>query len=238
MAHAMNKVTVIGISLGLFLFSACAPSAPATTSTPDLNPFRTEVAATVRAQVDQELAQTPSATPVPSPTATQAPTETAASTPAQEDTASPGTTGTPDIGTPGTATADLAEWVSQSIADGTVFEPGETFTITWTLKNAGTSTWTTFYLLRFFSGNAFGASQEIFLDREVPPGETIDITIPMTAPTTLGEYRSDWVMADPFRSNFKEPVYLEIIVARPATSTPTATVTPTSTGTSAATPTP
>ena len=93
-------------------------------------------------------------------------------------------------------------------------------------------------MLRFFSGNTFGASREVFLDRDVPPGQTIDIAIPMKAPTTPGEYRSDWVMANPFRSNFKEPVYLEITVARPVTPTPTATVTPTMTLTPAATTTP
>jgi hypothetical protein len=238
MANAMNKITTVGICLGLFLLSACAPSAPASTPTPDLNPFRTELAATVRAQISQELALTPSVTPVPSLTATQAPTETAALTPAGTDMASPGLQATPVSGTPGSETADLAEWVSQSIADGTVFEPGESFTIVWTLKNVGSSTWTPFYLLRFFSGNAFGASQEVFLEREVLPGDTIAIAIPMKAPTTLGEHRSDWVMANPFRSNFKEPVYLEIIVARPATSTPTATATPTMTQTPTMTATP
>ena len=238
MAHARKSITRIGIWLALFLLSACAPSAQVITATPDLNPLRTQVAATVLAQVTRELALTPSATPQPSPTATQAPTETAASTPAQTDAASPAPPATQASGTPGTASADLAEWVSQSIADGTVFTPGETFTITWTLKNAGASTWTSFYMLRFFSGSTFGAPQEVFLDRDVPPGQTIDIAIPMKAPTTPGEYRSDWVMANPFRSNFKEPVYLEITVARPVTPTPTATVTPTMTLTPAATTTP
>jgi hypothetical protein len=240
----MKTITVIGIFLGLFLSSGCAPAAPASTSTPDLNPFRTEVASTVLAQVTRDLALTPSATAVASPSATQAFSETPPATAAQTETVQPspqetlasGTPGTP--GTPGTATADRAEWVSQSIADGTVFAPGESFTIIWTLKNVGTSTWTPNYLLRFYSGNTFGAPKEIFLDGEVLPDETIDIAISMKAPTALGEYRSDWVMSNPFRSNFKEPVYLEITVARPATATPTATVTPTttSTQTEAATP--
>jgi hypothetical protein len=183
----------------------------------------------VLAQVTRDLSLTPSATPVPSPTATFAPSETIVSTPTQGDTATPGPGATLASGTPGTATVDLSEWVSQSIADGTVFAPGETFTITWTLKNVGTSTWTPLYMLRFYSGNAFGAPQEVFLDHEVLPGQTIDIAIPMKAPTALGEYHSDWVMSDPSRSNFKEAVYLKITVAKPATPTPTATVTPTET---------
>jgi hypothetical protein len=100
----------------------------------------------------------------------------------------------------------------------------------------GTSTWTAAYLFRFYTGNAFGAPQEILLGQEVPPGESVDIPIQMTAPTTVGEYRSDWVMSNEVRSNFKDPVYLEITVGRPATSTPTANPTATTEATAPATP--
>jgi len=178
---------------------------------------------------------TPSPTQCLCPTETLEPTSTAATTQSLPTIIVPGPQGS---GTPGTETINLAEWVSQTVSDGTVFEPGETFIITWTMKNAGTSTWTPNYMLRYFSGNAFGAPQEIFLDRDVLPGETVDIAIAMQAPTVPGDYRSDWVMADPFRSNFKTPVYLEITVARPPTATPTATVTPTATRTPTTTITP
>jgi hypothetical protein len=179
----------------------------------------------VLAQVTQVLALTPSATLIPSPTATQPPS----STPGQTTPTPTSPQATSTSGTPGAATTNQAEWVSQSVADGTVFAPGETFTVTWTLKNVGTSTWTPAYLFRFFSGNAFGAPKEILLGQEVAPGGTVDISVSMKAPTTLGDYRSDWVMSDELRSNFNTPVYLEITVARPATSTPTPTATPTAT---------
>ena len=234
MSHTQKTIAVIGAGLVLLLLSACSPSAPTSTPTVDLNAYSTQVAATVLAEVTQDLALTPSATLVPSPTATLEPS----STPAQSATASPGPQGTLASGTPGAETIDLAEWVSQTVSDGTAFEPGENFIITWTLKNTGTSTWTVNYLLRFYSGNAFGAPQEIFLDREVLPGESVDIPVAMKAPTTPGDYRSDWVMANEFRSNFKVPVYLEITVARPPTATPTVTVTPTVTRTPTVTATP
>lgn len=226
-----TKVTIalIGICLGLLLLSACSTATPTSTPTTDLNPFRTEVAATVYAQVTQALAQTPSPTLIPSPTITPTPSPSATSAPSS----TPATTSTNPQGTPtsGTPTTDLAEWVSQSVADGTVFTPGETFTIVWRLKNAGTSTWTPAYLFRFYSGNAFGAPQEIPLGQEVAPGETIDIPIEMKAPTTLGDYRSDWVMSNELRSNFREPVFLKITVARPATVTPTTAATATAAAT-------
>ena len=240
MARTTKTIGMIGIGLGLLLLSACNPSTPTSTPTLDLNPLRTEVASTVLAEVTQALALTPSATPIPSPTVTPIPSLAAtlapSSTPAQPITTSTGPDATLTSETPGTPTADLAEWVSQSVADGTVFTPGEDFTVTWRLKNVGTSTWTPAYLFRYYSGNTFGAPQEILLGQEVAPGEAVDIPISMKAPTTLGEYRSDWVMSNELRSNFKQPVYLEITVANPPTATPTTTATATATATASATP--
>jgi len=227
MARTKKTIVMTGIWLGLLLLSACSSSTPTSTPTIDMNPFRTQVASTVMAQVTRALALTPSATPIPSLTATLAPSNT----PAQPTTTSTGLQATLASETPGAPTADLAEWVSQSVADGTVFSPGEAFTITWRLKNAGTSTWTPAYLFRFYSGNAFGAPQEILLGQEVAPGETVDIPISMEAPNTLGDYRSDWVMSNELRSNFKQPVFIEITVARPATVTPTTTATVTAAAT-------
>ncbi len=232
MTYTKITIAVIGLWLGLLLLSACSPATPTSAPTMDLNPFRTEVASTVLAQVTQDLALTPSTTPCMSPTTVLAPS----STPAQTTTPSTSPQATSTSGTPGPATTNQAEWVSQSVADGTVFAPGETFTVTWRLKNVGTSTWTPAYLFRFFSGNAFGAPQEILLGQEVAPGGTVDISVEMKAPTTLGDYRSDWVMSNELRSNFNTPVYLEITIARPATPTPTSTTTATPTATASGTP--
>jgi len=123
----------------------------------------------------------------------------------------------------GTATIDQAQWVSQSIPDGTNFAPDETFTMTWSLKNVGTSTWAPVYMLRFYSGDAFGAPVEIPLGRDVPPGDTVNISTKMKAPTTVGGYRSDWVMSSASRRNFNAPIYLKINVVKPVTPTPTPT---------------
>jgi hypothetical protein len=222
MLHIIKNVAVIGIFLSMLLLSACGNPAPTSTPTLDLNPFRTEIAATVLAQVSQELAMTPSVTPNPSSTATIP----LPSTPTQTITASSTPQATLSSGTPGEGAKDQAEWVSQTITDGTIFAPGEVFTITWRLKNVGNSIWTASYLLRFYSGNVFGAPNELLLGRSVLPSQEIDISIPMKAPTNPGDYRSDWVLSNESRSNFKQPVFLKITVATPATPTPTMTPIP------------
>lgn len=211
--------------LGLLLLTACgAQPTPTAQPTPDLNLLRTEVAATVLAQVPQICALTPTATLPPTATATITPQPTATFTATVETTQ---VTGTVDA-----AILDKAEWVSQSIQDGTRFTPGQSFTMTWQIRNTGPTTWTAGYRLRFYSGNAFGAANEVALGRDVLPNETVDITVEMKAPSTEGEYRSDWVMSNEARRNFNQPVFLKIVVAR-ATATPTATATvpPTATST-------
>ena len=222
MVHTTKIFAVIGVLLSLIFLTACGTSAPTSTPTLDLNPFRTEVAATVLAQVSRTLPQSPSATPFPSPSATI----TSTFTPTPEVSVSISPSATLSSATPELETNNQAEWVSQSIVDGTIFAPGETFTMTWRLKNVGISNWTVSYLLRFYSGDTFGATKEILLGRVVLPGETVDIVIPMKAPTKTGDYRSDWVLSNENRSNFKEPVFLKITVATPLTPTPTSTTTP------------
>ena len=227
MAQKKYKTAIIGMMLGLLGLAACSSPTPTSTPNLDLNPFRTEVAATVFAQVTHDLALTPSITPITTDTATP----TLTTTPLQVASVSPGTviTLTGQTLVPTIALPDRAQWVSQTVPDDTIFAPGETFTMTWQLKNVGASTWTAAYLLRYYSGELFGAPKEIVLGQQVLPGSTVEIAIKMKAPATPGEYRSDWVLSNETRANFKDAVFLKITVALPPTSTraPTATVTPT-----------
>jgi len=231
MTLKMKSTLVIMALLGLTLLAACSSATPTVAPTADLGSVRTEAAATVLAQVTQELALTPSETPLP--TATAIPQATNTPGPTQAPSATATASGTAAVTETAAAVTDnKAKYVSQSVTDGTIFQPGETFTMTWRIQNVGVTTWKPTYMLRFYSGNNFGAPNEIPIDKEVPPGQTLDITLDMTAPTTPGEYRSDWVMSTDARGNFKEPVYLLITVPAPATATPTsppasATVTPT-----------
>jgi len=107
-------------------------------------------------------------------------------------TQAPSTSGPPT----GTApVCDAAQFVSHvTVPDGTTFSPGATFRKTWRLKNIGTCTWTTSYALVFDSGEQFGAPDRIGFPTNVAPGQTVDISLDMTAPDWVGNYVGYWKM--------------------------------------------
>ncbi len=114
-------------------------------------------------------------------------------------TATPTVTGTPPTPTPTKsatvppAACDRAQFVSDvTVPDGTAFAPGIAFTKTWRLKNIGTCTWTTGYSLMFDSGEKMGGPDTAAMPTNVAPGQTVDITINLTSPTTAGSYRGYW----------------------------------------------
>jgi hypothetical protein len=111
----------------------------------------------------------------------------------------PTITGTPPTVTPGTVTVppsscDRAQFVADvNVPDGTVMAPGATFTKTWRLKNIGQCAWTTSYQLVFFSGQQMGAPASVPFTQNVAVGQTVDISVNMTAPSTPGSYRGFWM---------------------------------------------
>ena len=82
---------------------------------------------------------------------------------------------------------DDAIYVSDvTIPDGTVESPGQSFVKIWALQNAGSCTWNTGYTLNFVSGTQMGGT-DTNIDGSVVPGELMQISITLTAPTTAGE---------------------------------------------------
>jgi hypothetical protein len=111
-------------------------------------------------------------------------------------------------------------WNAQYIADvtipdGTRLERDERFTKTWRVRNTGECGWDNM-VLDLTAGDAMGA-REI----EVPdaaPGETVEITAEMTAPSQNGRYRSEWHFASP--TTTFDVLTLVIRVDPPPTATP------------------
>ena len=89
-----------------------------------------------------------------------------------------------------------AVFVSETVADGTVFDPGESFTKSWRLKNTGTCTWNPDYTLDFYSGDRMSGPKSQDLDEYVKPGETVDIVIDLDAPDDPDTYKGYWKLED------------------------------------------
>ena len=91
------------------------------------------------------------------------------------------------------ATCDWAQFVADvTVPDGTKYDPGATFTKTWRLRNIGTCTWTTGYTMVFDSGEKMGTTTSVPLPNSVAPGQTVDVSVNMTAPGTAGHYIGYW----------------------------------------------
>ena len=83
-----------------------------------------------------------------------------------------------------------------SIPDGSYMKPNERFTKIWQVQNTGSCTWNPGYYLALFKGTQMGADR-VNVDRSVPPGGVIDLSIKLTAPPSEGSYRGHFTMYTP-----------------------------------------
>lgn len=175
----MSKFKLIStLILALILMlSACnLPSSAPATDEPDA--IQTNAALTVQALLNQS---TPFNTPtLPPPPATNTVTIPTTAVPPSATSQLPSAT----------PNCDLAQFVSETIPDGTNFNAGDSFTKTWRMKNAGTCTWSG-YALVFDSGEAMGGVSPIAIGT-VAPGQEVDLSVNLKAPATNGTYRGYW----------------------------------------------
>lgn len=181
-----TQITLIVAAAVVLAFVACLPitmlAMPLLRSdqTPTPDTF-----ATIQAMVTQTVAaqtqNAPTQTPLP-------------------PTAIPTSTAVPATNTPlPTATAiTYCDWVSfvkdVTVPDGSILDPGQTFTKTWRLKNRGTCTWTPDYMLVYTSGTQMGGTTAVRLPGYVSPGQSVDISVPLVAPDSNGKYVAYWML--------------------------------------------
>ncbi|HSO13538.1 MAG TPA: NBR1-Ig-like domain-containing protein [Anaerolineales bacterium] len=92
---------------------------------------------------------------------------------------------------------DQAQFISDiTVPDGASFAPGATFTKTWRFMNAGTCTWTTSYKLVYTGGDAMSSITSVNLPVDVAPGQMLDVSVNLTAPSITGHYKSLWKFAN------------------------------------------
>lgn len=179
-------ILLIVIMLSSLIISACSESEP----TIDVDAQRTGFAQTAAAQATITAQAQPTATQTLEPTATFTATPEYTNTPANTPTEAEATTA------PVTGGADAAQWLANDPPDNTEFIPGEEFTVTWTLENAGSTTWTTGYYIEFSSGEQMGAVDQVFLPYEVPPNTNVQISVDFVAPESTGTKQSDWSLVN------------------------------------------
>ena len=71
--------------------------------------------------------------------------------------------------------------------------PGKVFTMVWTLQNTGTCTWTSGYQMHFDSGEPITQAESFPImpaGTLIPPGGTVNVRIPMSAPQKAGTYET------------------------------------------------
>lgn len=171
------------------VLSAC--NLPVSTEEPEgPGAVLTAAAYTVEANLTQLAAQN---TPTLSVQATSTPSlATATQAILSPVAASPTSGGSAPVAT-ATSNCDNADFVSDvTIPDGTILDPGETFTKTWRLKNAGTCSWTPSYAVVFSNGDSMSGPATQALTTTVNPGQTVDISVNLKAPSTPGDYTSYW----------------------------------------------
>jgi len=186
--YKKRSIISIFIILAIFL-SSC--NLPDETSGLEGKPgaLYTEAAMTVSVQLTAagiDLSQNTQAVETPAPDGTPAavPTSTfVIPTYTPEGAGEP----TPEI-------CDQVKFIKDvTIPDEMDIAPGERFTKTWRLQNAGSCPWGIGYLLYFESGDILGGPTSQDLTSEtIQPGETMDISVDLVAPDETGTYQGFW----------------------------------------------
>jgi hypothetical protein len=122
----------------------------------------TQIAATIYAQLTQQVTATFTPSPTLPPTATPKPTETAQPTP---------TAGTPEPSATVQVQGDAAKFVGTAPRNYAEIMPNQFYNLEFDFLNVGTTTWGPGYHLFWMNGEQFTSVTQIALDREVPPGK-------------------------------------------------------------------
>ena len=229
---AIIALAVVGIIIGIIVNNNSQIQAMNATSTQDaVQVEQTKEAVIQDAENKTNATATAAANIIISQTEEAAAVQTQAALDALQPSATPiPVSELTDSSTSPTAVATgSGRFQSQTPADGSNFILGEGFNVVWTLENTGSSTWTTDYKLIFNSGTNFskGLVTEVALSEYVWPGGALGITLPCTAPTTLGNYNMQWYLADENGNTVFTPLTISInVIDGELTATPSPTETP------------
>jgi hypothetical protein len=188
----MNKTSSLLIFLLVIGLVGCSlPGSQVTPMSPDA--AFTQAAETVAAELTR-VAQLASPTPN-IPTNTSIPTATV--TPPATNTLIPAPTKTP---IPCLMVGYSSATIDQTVPDNQKMSPGHAFKKTWRLSNAGTCTWNSSYQLVFDRGDGMGVPtgySQTLTSGSIAPGQSVDVSVNLTAPNDPGTYTGYWRFRDP-----------------------------------------
>lgn len=190
----MKKSLLISVLILLVVLSACSNKADTNSNEPVPGLGETFAAYTMEAQLTKwsistlqaqvtELSKKATPSPTPKKTSTLA----AATAPVIQVTTS-GSQSSIDK-------CYAASYVDDvTIPDDTVLEPAQKFTKIWRLKNVGTCTWEAGTTLEFSGASQMNGPASSAITYSVAPGETIDVSVNLEAPTIKGSYIGYWLL--------------------------------------------
>jgi hypothetical protein len=201
MPHKRSRLIYLLFSLLLVVTASC--NLPSASGSPDA--ASTVAAQTVQAQMTLSVPSIPTVT-------STSPTISTLVIPTLVPTAT-------RVYYTATSSCDIAEFVADvTFPDGTTVPAGQAFTKTWRFRNDGTCSWTPGYSIVYSSGSQMGGPDTQALAGNVNPGQTVDISINMTAPTTPGDYTGYWKLRNASGVLFAH-FYVEIKVLASVTVT-------------------
>ena len=213
----MIKRLLIVSVLATMILSGCSGQGQAPTET--LAPASTETQAPIatEAPATEPPAVTDAVIPITSDaTATATPTSSPTSGP-------PRPTNVPGCTNSASFVADV------TFPDNTEVEGGSTFVKTWRIANTGTCIWGPDYTLTPYSDERMGAPASVPLGITYP-GQTLDISISLTATNSIGTHRGNFVIKNPagliMKVNEDSRLWLIISVKNIAAPTAPATASP------------
>ena len=216
MAHSSLRQRLPTLA-GVLVLSLLLPACNYPSSQPTADVLATSAAETVAALLTQ-----PARITLPPAVATDTPVPST-DTPVPPTATLPGPS--PTVGSAGCT--DKATFVSDvTIPDDTNIAAGNSFVKTWRLQNSGTCTWNTGYALVFQSGNNLSGPASVPFTGSVAPGSTVDLSVNLTAPSSPGSYKGNWILRNDsgvlygIGASANVSFWVQIVVGATPTATP------------------
>jgi polar amino acid transport system substrate-binding protein len=147
------------------------------------------------------------------------PTPTAAPTPIPTFAPLPPTATPPGFCVDGMAFVSDLTYPDYNMTSFTLVPPSTPLQKGWRIRNTGSCTWNSGYVLRYVGGNtpdsAMGGVPTPILS-VVPPGGSYDLYINLVSPATPGVYQAFWALTNPAGQAFGQRLWVAIQVAQGA----------------------